>query len=263
MTTFGVTADNSSSTSSSADRKRVSSASPSSDGTVQSLTARLWVDSGSTVAKAVIYSNNAGQPDHILATSDELTISNTTGQAKTSTFSGANQISVTDGTTYWIDVIVQDPGAANWIISRDGTANGNKNNADTYSDGPASGYAKTWHQGKRIRLHRLILNAPSGVKVDHRDHDKLNNQKSNLRVRTTNQNNQNGALRKDNTSGYKGVSLEKSTGRWRPLVYADGETHYVGQFKDKHYAALAYDLWATDLHGEFAASNFPVVSFGP
>src|SRR5688572_21984799 len=91
------------------------------------------------------------------------------------------------------------------------------------------GYAKTWYKGERIRMHRLILNAAPGMNVDHIDHDKLNNQKSNLRLCTTTQNNQNGVRRKDNTSGYKGVSLEKSTGHWRPLVYAGGKAHYIGQ----------------------------------
>jgi HNH endonuclease/AP2 domain len=124
------------------------------------------------------------------------------------------------------------------------------------------GYAITYQKGKRIRMHRLIMNAPDGVDVDHRDHDKLNNQKSNLRLCTLTQNNQNGKLRKDNTSGYKGVSLDRSTGHWRALMYANGQAHYSGQFLEKHHAALAYDLWAIDLHGEFASTNFSVVAFG-
>ena len=126
-----------------------------------------------------------------------------------------------------------------------------------------SGYAKTWHKGRRIRVHRLIMNAKPGQKVDHRNHDKLNNQKSNLRVCTITQNNQNTIKRKDNTSGYKGVSVDKTTGHFRPLIYAKGKPHYCGQFIEKEHAALAYDLWATYLHGEFANTNFPVVAFGP
>src|ERR1044071_1696611 len=63
------------------------------------------------------------------------------------------------------------------------------------------GYAITYHKGKRIRMHRLIMNAPDGVDVDHRDTNKLNNQKSNLRLCTTTQNNRNGILRKDNSTG--------------------------------------------------------------
>jgi hypothetical protein len=126
-----------------------------------------------------------------------------------------------------------------------------------------SGYALTYSKGKRIRMHRLVMNAPDGVDVDHRDTNKLNNQKPNLRLCTTTQNNRNGILRKDNTTGYKGVSIEPSTGYFRPNVYKDGVALSFGNFKDIHHAALARDLWAVDLYGEFASTNFPVVSFGP
>src|SRR5215211_1823206 len=81
------------------------------------------------------------------------------------------------------------------------------------------GYAVTYHKGKRIKMHRLIMNAAPGQAIDHRDTNKKNNQKSNLRFCTTTQNNRNGVLRKDNTTGYKGVSLEPSTGHYRPNIY--------------------------------------------
>ena len=113
-------------------------------------------------------------------------------------------------------------------------------------------------------MHRLIMNAPKGIDVDHRDikdpDNRINNQKSNLRLCTLTQNNQNGKIRKNNTSGYKGVGLERSTGHWRPVIYANGKGYYCGQFLDKRHAALAYDLWALELHGEFASTNFQVVS---
>jgi HNH endonuclease len=112
-------------------------------------------------------------------------------------------------------------------------------------------------------MHRLNMNAPNGVDIDHRDHDGLNNQKLNLRLCTQTQNNQNLNVRKDNTFGYKGVSLEPSTGHWRPLIYANGKAHTCGQFLKKKHAAFARDLWAVDLHGEFANTNFPVIAFGP
>ncbi len=123
-----------------------------------------------------------------------------------------------------------------------------------------NGYAKTYHKGKRIRMHRLILNASKRQQVDHRDRNGLDNRRSNLRICTIQENNRNVGLRKDNTSGYKGVSLDKTTGHWKPLVYVNGEAKTFGQFKDKHHAALAYDLWATFFHGEFASTNFNVVS---
>jgi hypothetical protein len=122
------------------------------------------------------------------------------------------------------------------------------------------GYAVTYHKGQRIRMHRLILGASKNQKTDHKNRDRLDNRRANLRVCTTQQNNRNISMRKDNTSGYKGVFLDKSTGHWRPLVYVDGKSKTCGQFLNKQHAALAYDLWATFFHGEYASTNFNVVS---
>lgn len=122
------------------------------------------------------------------------------------------------------------------------------------------GYAVTYHKGKRVRMHRLLMDAKPGQQVDHRNRNRLDNRRSNLRICTLADNNRNITLRKDNTSGYKGVSLDKTTGHWKPLVYVNGKAKTFGQFKNKRHAALAYDLWAVDLHGEFASTNFKVVS---
>jgi hypothetical protein len=110
-------------------------------------------------------------------------------------------------------------------------------------------------------MHRLILGTPKG-QIDHENRDRLDNRRANLRVCTTQQNNRNISMRKDNTSGYKGVFLDKTTGHWRPIVYVDGKPKTFGQYEKKHHAVLAYDMWATFFHGEYASTNFTVVSTG-
>lgn len=112
-------------------------------------------------------------------------------------------------------------------------------------------------------MHRLVMNAPDGVEIDHKEGDKLNNQKSNLRFCTTTQNNRNVGHRKNNTTGYKGVSIEPSTGKFRPNVYKAGVALSFGNYEGIRHAALARDLWAVALYGEFASTNFPVAFFGP
>jgi hypothetical protein len=110
---------------------------------------------------------------------------------------------------------------------------------------------------KFMLMHRLILNAPAGLFVDHRDGDGLNNQRDNLRLATNSQNLFNRGKTKLNTSGYKGVSWNDRKKRWMVRVEANGQSHFVGYFDDPEEAASAYDVAARELHGEFAFLNFP------
>lgn len=115
--------------------------------------------------------------------------------------------------------------------------------------------------GKSLWMHRLILNIGDEHKVDHRDGDGLNNQRTNLRAATSAQNSYNMALRPTSLSGYKGVSRyntrHRYTGEWVASIKHNGKRLYLGKFKDPKDAALAYDAKAKELFGEFAWLNFP------
>jgi len=78
----------------------------------------------------------AGSPSSLLATGDEVNITNSTEQAIDLPFSGAQQISLVGGTAYWIGVHFQTPSSGDYGISRANTADLTKVNNDTYSDGP-------------------------------------------------------------------------------------------------------------------------------
>jgi hypothetical protein len=93
--------------------------------------------------------------------------------------------------------------------------------------------------------------------VDHVDSDGLNNRRANLRPATHSENQQNRRMAENNTSGYKGVSFDKSKGRWRAAIKLNGRTINLGRFADPTAAASAYDAAALDLFGEFARLNFP------
>lgn len=141
--TLGQTTNNASTQSNSTDRKYVNPATAGASGTVVSGVARIWntgtVSSGS---KLVIYSNTSGNcatTETLLATSDETTLA--TGGSETAvayTFSGANQISITNGTSYCIGVHFSDPGTGNINISRANTVAPVRSDPDTYSDGPTA-----------------------------------------------------------------------------------------------------------------------------
>lgn len=103
-----------------------------------------------------------------------------------------------------------------------------------------------------VRMHRVILGLPDGVLVDHRDGDGLNNRRSNLRAATEVDNRRNSRLRRDNTSGYKGVSWHAGRRKWVAAV----ASRTVGAFDDPRDAARAYDEAARKQFGEFARTNF-------
>jgi hypothetical protein len=90
-----------------------------------------------------------------------------------------------------------------------------------------------------------------GSKVDHKDGNGLNNQKSNLRFCSDSQNQANQKLRKDNSTGFKGVTLCRQTKRFRVKV---GKV-WVGRFPTKEAAANAYDEAAIRIFGQFAKTN--------
>lgn len=112
-----------------------------------------------------------------------------------------------------------------------------------------------WKTKKTVILHRLIMDAPDGMVIDHINHDTLDNRKSNLRICTHQQNIMNSRKRKgNNTSKYKGVSYDKKH-KWRMKITKDGISTDISGFDTEEDAARAYNEYAKMLHGEFAYLN--------
>lgn len=108
------------------------------------------------------------------------------------------------------------------------------------------------------KIHRYITDAPDGVLVDHRDGDGLNNCRSNLRVCTRAQNAWNANAHADSTSGFKGVTYDKSNktrNPWRANICKDGVRYRLGRFPTAEAASVAYNEAAKKLFGEFARLN--------
>lgn len=104
--------------------------------------------------------------------------------------------------------------------------------------------------------HEVIGKPPKGHVVDHINGDKLDCRKENLRVVTYSQNNQN--MRSGGgSSQYKGVSLEKASGRWYASIRVSGKSKSLGRWGTEAEAARAYDVAASKAFGEFARLNFP------
>jgi hypothetical protein len=106
-----------------------------------------------------------------------------------------------------------------------------------------------------VLMHRLILAAPVGWQVDHRNGDGLDNRRGNLRLSTSGQNQANADLRSDSVSGVRGVSWESQTQRWRARLRFDGVDVSLGRFETIEEAAEVYAEAANRYFGEFARQN--------
>lgn len=102
------------------------------------------------------------------------------------------------------------------------------------------------------RLHHFVMR--SKERFDHIDTNGLNNRKSNLRPAEQIQNTKNMSKGSRNTSGAKGVSLKKS-GVLEVRIMVNGKQLWLGSYRDKIKAAIAYNEAAVKYHGEFASLN--------
>jgi hypothetical protein len=117
---------------------------------------------------------------------------------------------------------------------------------------PGFGYASTSVMGKAVRMHTAVgsLCGITGL-IDHRNRDTLDNTRMNLRPATRRQNVSNrgpcGSCR------FKGVRWDKGARKWRVAV----ASKHVGLYSTAEEGAMAYDVAAREVFGEFAYLNFP------
>jgi hypothetical protein len=91
-----------------------------------------------------------------------------------------------------------------------------------------------------LQLHRLIMDTPKNLTVDHINHDTLDNRKSNLRNITHAQNCQNKKGAQGNSkSGIRGVHKHSKNNRWVAQLGAPGKKIYLGSFVSKEEAEKA------------------------
>ena len=124
-----------------------------------------------------------------------------------------------------------------------------------------SWYARRAASKKTIFMHRAILehhgyDLTSG-EVDHINGDGLDNRKSNLQVISHAENIRKSRVQINNKSGFRGVSWHKGDRRWQVVIEVDNIKNYIGSFRSKIAAALAYDRAAKKCFGKFAKLNLP------
>lgn len=122
------------------------------------------------------------------------------------------------------------------------------------------GYARSvkWDSKNKkmifTQMHNLIMNPSKNMQVDHINRDRLDNRRENLRIVTRQQNQWNKKKTKG-TSIYKGVNWHKQTQKWTSQI----KRRVIGDFQNERHAAMAYDIFAKELYGEFAYLNFQTI----
>lgn len=97
----------------------------------------------------------------------------------------------------------------------------------------SKGYYKTSVNKKTLLVHRIIWEMhyggiPSGMMVDHKDRNKLNNSINNLRLASNSQNQKNRMS--------KCYSYNKASNKWRVFLSIDKVQVYFGSFDSEEIA---------------------------
>lgn len=124
------------------------------------------------------------------------------------------------------------------------------------------GYNRETRKGFNLLMHRIIMDAPKGILVDHKNRYGLDNRKCNLRLCTTSQNQMNqvrkGGYRKNRkkSSRFMGVCWDNARKKWMAYI-CPGRHKYLGHFDNEEEAARIRDEAAKKLYKEFARLNLP------
>lgn len=112
------------------------------------------------------------------------------------------------------------------------------------------------YKHQTVLMHRVIMEAPQGMDVDHSSGDKLDNRRSNLRLATRSQNKANmKSMKRLFKELPMGVTYNPSHGTKQPYmarVYCKGKSYFLGNFYTLEAAEQAYRAKKKDLFGEFA-----------
>ena len=112
-------------------------------------------------------------------------------------------------------------------------------------------YVVTGLNNRNIFMHRIIMNCPSNMEVDHKFHDNFDCRKEFLRIVTPSQNQMNRGIHKNNTSGVKGVSWHKDKEKWRSYISINKKCTQLGYFDNFEEAVNVRKIAEEKYYGEY------------
>lgn len=110
----------------------------------------------------------------------------------------------------------------------------------------------------RLSLHRFLMNPNNtpGIQIDHINHDTLDNRKSNLRITNAGENFRNRTRKNsNNTSGYRNVIWNKSSGKWSVVICKDYKQIHLGSYDDVDEAGRVAEEARKQYYGEYLGGN--------
>lgn len=146
-----------------------------------------------------------------------------------------------------------DTGVFTWKTSRGGWPAGREAGCLQWD-----GYVRIGIDGSQYRAHQLAwlwMHGEWPNRLDHKNRDRSDNRIDNLRKATQSNNLANTTLRHNNTSGFKGVSRVRATGKWIATIKVMGKSRYLGTYDAPQKAHEAYMAALSSAHGEFARAS--------
>ncbi len=107
------------------------------------------------------------------------------------------------------------------------------------TNGYVARYAGRGRGFSPVRMHREILGAKNGDVCDHKNGNRLDNRRSNIRVCSFSENTYNRSPSVRNKSGYVGVHYDKARGKWQARIHIKNKTIILGRFENKEEAVQA------------------------
>lgn len=103
----------------------------------------------------------------------------------------------------------------------------------------------------KVFMHRIVMNCPNNLTVDHIYHNKNDNRKCKLRICTQSNNNMNRSKQSNNTSGHIGVYFHKPSNSWCAYIKINNK-QYRKYFQDKESAILCRKNMEEKYFNEYA-----------
>lgn len=126
-----------------------------------------------------------------------------------------------------------------------------------------NGYPSVTTAAGTMRVHRASYelhhgSIPDGAMIDHRCRNRMCVNPEHLHAVSNKQNGENLGISSANTSGVRGVSWDRQTGRWGARVMHEGKNYWVGRFdqlEDAERAVIAKrnELFTNNLADRAAA----------